>query len=403
MKKEYLKANSILFLTQIGYGLTTALLSVYLAERGIGLANIGIIFAVGAMLAGLFRVPIGYIVDCLGRKRFIILGAIGYPIFSAGLIFANSVQHYTLLNLMVEFFGAVFWTAFSAYFFDIMAKGKEGLALSGRNITLYSASIFAPILAGILATHFSFAKLFLIGAAISVSAILLALTVKDHNHHKKMCYTTLEQEYKYIFNIKGMGVIILIIFIGDFIFAFWSIFMPIWLQQQGISLEAIGTILSVNMLVGAILQIPMGKAIDKSPARNILIPGFILFWIGGVLFFTFKNYFSYLVGRIMIGSSSDASYWPAVGMLAKITPKAEHGVAVALIFGLSAIMRGAGYAIGGVLSSAFGIEFVLVNIGFVALAAAILIIPSKLLRKKGTQFHKLHHVRALANRHNHHR
>lgn len=395
IKKEYIKANSLLFLTMLGYSLVTALLSVYLSSRGISLANIGLIFSVGVIIAGLFRIPIGILIDCLGRKKFLIIGAIGYPLFAAGLIYASAVGHFIFLNLLVEFFGAIFWTAFSAHFFDIMSKGEEGVGMAGRNITLYTAAGIAPIIAGLLATNFGFTNLFMIGAAIAASGILVTLTVKDHNHAKKLCYVAMHEEYARILKIKGLPLIAAIIFLVDFMFVFWGIFMPIWLRQQGMSFEAIGLILSANLLLTVFLQIPIGKAIDKWPVRNILIPGFIMFWLGGALFFTFKNFYIYLLNRtFLVGTGSDMAYWPAVSMLAKLTPKVDNGGAVALIFGISASIKGFGALIGGFLTQRFGIQAVLIAVSYLALAAAIILIPFKILKKKGTQFHKVHHHRA---------
>jgi predicted MFS family arabinose efflux permease len=296
---------------------------------------------------------------------------------------------------MVAFFDAVFWTAFSAHFFDVMSRGEEGVGMAGRNITLYTASGIAPIIAGVLATKFGFGNLFMLGAAISVSGILVALTLKDHNHAKKLCYLAMHEEYANILKIKGLSLIAGIIFLVDFVFVFWSIFMPIWLLQIGISLDMIGVLLSANLLIGALLQIPIGKAIDKWPIRTILIPGFLMFWLGGVLFFAFKNYISYFFNRvIMLGTGSDMAYWPAVSMLAKLTPNVDNGGAVALIFGLSAAIKGFGALAGGYLAQMFGIETVLVAVSYLALAAAVILIPFKILKKKGTQFHKAHHHRA---------
>jgi len=399
MRDDLLKANTVLFLTTLGYGITTALFSVYLANRGISLAGIGLVFAVGAIIAGLLRVPIGIIVDCFGRKKFLVLGAIGYPLFAIGLIYANSIGHFVALNLFVQFFGAIFWTAFSAHFFDIMAKGKEGTDIAGRNVISYSASAIAPVLAGILATKLGFGNLFVVGAAIAASAIFISLTVKDFNHRQQLCYTAVRQEYNCIFKIKGLALIAALIFSVDFTYAFWGIFMPVWLLQQGISLEAIGIILSATLIAGALIQIPLGKAIDKLPVKSILVPGFFLFWLGGMIFFSLKNYFSYLVGRVVLGMGSDVSYWPGVGMLAKLTPKTEHGGAVALIFGLSTALSGVGALIGGILTVKFGIPKVLWAVGFIPLVISIMLLWSDTLKKKGTQFHKMHHHVARVPRH----
>ena len=393
MKDGYLRANAILLLSSLGSGLTGAFLSIYLIDRGISLASLGLIFAIGPILAGLFRVPFGYVVDCLGRKRFILIGALGSPLFAIGLLFATKIQHFMLLNIMVTLLSAIFWTAFSAHLFDVFSKGKEGMGIAGRNITTFAASALAPILAGVIANKYGFAKLFMIGAAVAASAILLILTIKDDVKCKRMSFKAIKKEYRHILKIKDMKAIAAIIFAVDFIFVFWGIFIPIWLQQHGLSLEAIGAILSINLLVGAAFQIPMGKAIDKRPARDILIPGFLLFWIGGFLFFAFENFFSYLAARIALGIGSDAAYWPAVSVLAKVTPKKEHGGVVAMIFGISTILGGIAALMGGILTERFGIAPVLIGVAGLPLLVAIGIAASDALRKPGTTRHKKHHFR----------
>ena len=399
MKDGYIRANAVLFLTTLGYGITTAFFSVYLASRGIPLAGIGLIFGIGSIIAGLFRVPIGIVVDCLGRKKFLILGTIGYPVFAIGLIYASTVSHYIILNLFIQFFGAIFWTAFSAHFFDIITKGREGMDIAGKNVISYSASASAPILAGFIATKLGFSNLFIIGAAIAASAIFIALTIKDFNNKQKLCYNALQMEYSCILKTKGLALIAAIIFLVDFTCMFWSIFMPIWLLQQGISLEAIGLILTINIIICTLIQIPLGRAIDKMQIRHIIIPGLLLFWLGGMIFFAFRNYFSYLIGRVMIGSSSDTAYCPAVGMFAKLTPKVEHGGAVALIFGLSTAISGVGALVGGLLTAKYGIPRILWAVSFIPLIAGITLLWSNTLKKKGTQFHKVHHVMAHVPRH----
>jgi len=394
----YLKANAILFLVTMGFGLTSALLSIYLSEQGISLANIGLIFAVGLLVAGFLRVPLGVLSDCIGRKWLMIFGLLAYPLFSIGIIYSTLVAHYILLDLMLEIMGAIFWTGHSAYLFDAFAKGREGAGLSGRNVVSYLTGAVAPILAGVIATSVGFSKLFMISATISSLAILVALTVKDHNAKKRLCMPVMRQEFRALNRIKHFGWIVFIIAMVDFIMVFWAIFMPIWLLQQGIGLKAIGAILSANIFVGALIQVPLGKAIDKYHVKWIIIPGFLFMWVGSILFFTFQNYLSYAVNRIILGISSDAASWPAVGLLAKFTPTAEHGAATALAFGLATVGRGLASLIGGQLTSAFGIPLVLMGAGFLALFAALALMASGKGKKKGTSVHKLHHWKFI----NHH-
>jgi len=164
------------------------------------------------------------------------------------------------------------------------------------------------------------------------------------------------------------------------------------LNRQGYSFSEIGLIITVMWVVGALIQIPMGKAIDKLPAKQLLIPGFGLVFLGSLIFFSLRNYFVYMIGRTVAGLGWDLSYWPAVGLFARVTPRKEHGAAWAALMAGIAISYGVGALIGGFLTDNFGIETVLYASAFVSLLSGLALIPSKFLSRKGQQHLKRHHV-----------
>ena len=400
---EIRKADLLVFLVLLGWGLTTSLLSIYLNNLGISLANIGLIFGVGMIISGIVRIPMGTVVDKLGKKKFLLFGAIGFPIFAAGIALSTSIGHFIFLQLLIGFFSAVFWIAFGAYFFDIMSRGREGVQLGARNTVIYATAAFAPILAGIIAGNFGFTVLFFIAAFIGVAGIAAAVTIKEKSRSiAQIRFKDIREEYKDIFKIRGYKTILFGISVVSLIMALWLIFLPIWLQDQGLGLEAIGTILTVNLLIGAILQVPLGKLIDKYPARMIIVPGFFFMWLGGILFFTFQNFFSFIVNRAFFGLANDAAHWPHVGMLAKITPKKEHGVAVAGISAAARFAHGGAALGGGILAATYGIEALLFGSAFLALATGLILTYSKTLMRKGKLFYKKHHM-AMEGYRNHHK
>ncbi|MEM4714204.1 MAG: MFS transporter [Candidatus Nanoarchaeia archaeon] len=375
--KEFFKANTILFFVLLGNGLATALLSVYFASIGISLTNIGAIFSIGTMAAGFLRIPVGAFVDKYGRKSFLMIGTIGYTIFAIGLCLVISIPYFVFLNFLVELSGAIFWTAWSAYFFDILEKNKEGEGFATRNMVMYLAMTFSPVLAGIIASNLGFTNLFIIAATVSLLALFLCLTIKDHNQIK----ISFVKEYLDVIKIKKLRRLIILLSSLDFVFVFWSIFMPIWLKNQGVSLEAIGALLSINLLFCALMQRPLGKAIDSYNLNKIVIPGAMLFVVGSILFFTFRNFLSYAINRMIVGISSDMIYWPGTARVAKIAPKKEHGVIVAVVFGISTIFRGIGSLIGGILTNYFGIDLILPSASIIFFIFTILMLKQTKLFK----------------------
>lgn len=393
LKKDLVIANLFLLNIIFGISLITSLLSVYLNKIGISLTNVGLILAFGAILAGFLRLPIGYAVDRYGKKKFIILGAFGFPLFAIGLTIAKTVPHFIGLDILLEIFGAVCWTAFSAYYFDLLSKGREGAELSQRNIGYYLATAAAPFTAGLIADNFGFANLFYTGALICMSAILIAAVyIKSDGHRQFIKFKKLEDEYTDILKIKGFRASLFVMFMNNFTWTFWVIYMPIYLNNHGYSFSQIGFIITVMWIVGAFMQIPLGKAIDKFPVKWLLIPGFGLVFLGGLIFFSLKQYITYIIGRAVSGIGWDLSYWPAVGLFAKSTPKKEHGAAWAALTAAMAIAYGIGSITGGFLTDRFGIEKILYFAMFLALASGIIVIFSKTLAGKGQKFYRRHHI-----------
>ncbi len=387
MKKQFALAYLINFVIVLGMGFVTSLLSVYLASRNISLTNIGFIFAFGAIAAGFLRIPIGACVDYFGRKKFIIAGSIGFVVYGIGISLATAVPHFIALNMLFEIIAAVFWTAFTAFFMDILEKGFEGKQLATRNTFGYMATAASPIIAGFVASAIGFQTLFLAGAAVAAIAIPATLAINIPKNSKNVCFD-IKKEYSDVASVKGFYIILATLIAHTLIWTFWSIYMPIYLKENGISLKSIGLVLTSVWAVGAVLQIPMGKLMDKYPARWLLVPGFFLVWIGGLLFFQFQNFANYLVSRVVIGIGYDFAYWPAIGVYARHTPKKINGAGWAALMAGVNIVYGIAALAGGFLTENFGIELVLYSSSFLAIIIAILLIKSKTFSEFGIPHQK---------------
>jgi len=393
LRRELMFANVLLLNLVLGIGLVTSLLSVYLYTIGISLINVGLIFAFGAIIAGVLRIVIGAAVDCYGKKFFVIIGAIGFPSFAIGVTLARTVPQFIGLDIMLEIFAAICWTAFSAHYFDLLSKGREGIEMGQRNLFYYAATASAPVLAGLLADRVGFINLFYIGALISGIGIpMAAAALKNHNQKRCVKFKTFEDEFKDVLKIKGYKTIFYVMFMNNITWTFWSIYMPIFLNSKGYDFAQIGLIVTVMMIVGALIQIPLGKAIDKYPAKWLLIPGFGLIFLGSMLFFAIRNFGGYMLGRAVNGMGWDLSYWPAVGIFARVTPKKEHGAAWGILMAGVAISYGIGAIMGGFLTDRYGIEKVLYASGFIALLVGISLIGSKFLSQRGHAHLQKHHA-----------
>lgn len=389
LKRDLIVAYALLFNLVLGVGLATSFLAIYLDGKGISLVNIGIIYAIGSCVGAGIRFLSGSYVDCHGRKKLMMLGALGYPLFAFGLLFATRSEHFILLNVCMEFLGAMFWTAYAAHLFDILDKHKEGIEIGWRNIVVYTSAAAAPLLAGCLIRYLGYPALFSIGGLICIIGVLLVFFVREGNLSK--C-KPIEHEYAEIWKIKGFKTILALAALNNFIWAFWAIYMPILLKNEGVSDLRIGLILSSVMIFGAVMQIPLGRMTDKYSIRWLVIPGFLFMFLMGAGFLLAKNYISQLVARTLHGVAVDASWWPGFAVLARITQKREHGGASAIVMSVATLAYALASWLGGIFTEAYGIRLVLWASSVLALIVGLICLFVRFTDRPTRTLYRRHHL-----------
>ncbi|MGC8885372.1 MAG: MFS transporter [Candidatus Nanoarchaeia archaeon] len=376
------KAIVLLVFATFGSGLSTALLPIYLNSKGLSLISIGFVFAVGAIIASGIRFILGIFVDAYGKKPLLLLSIFGYIVFAIGLLFAESLGQFIFLKLLFDVSNIFFWTAFSPLFFDVLEKGEEGHGLGFRNAVLYAVLAFSPLIAGILAKQIGFNFLYVLSAFLSCIGLFFAAQINEKNQkHKanlKILKKFLKTEYLKLLKIPNLKYTTLAIVAIDFLFTFWLIYMPIWLSQNGFSLDEIGNLMFGYILLSAILQVSIGKAIDKFKINRIAIPGLLFIWFGSLAFFAFKNFLSILLSRMALGIGGDMAYLPFVAHLAKTCKKEIHGIATSFVFGLSGIFSGFAALLAGWLTNMFGIETILISVSMISLFLIPILLGKKI-------------------------
>ncbi len=377
LTRDHIITYALMFTAMFGIKLTTSLFSIYLDEIGISLANIGIIYAIGGLVGGLVHFPIGELVDTYGRKILLIIGTAGYPIFAIGVAIARSAPQFAALDVMVEFFGTVFWVAIMANLFDVVRKGKEGREISYSNIMIYSAAASAPFIAGFISQLFGFVNLFYISAIIGVSAIPLAFLMREQiPKKKKFKLVNLKKKLVDVFRLYEFKLFAIIDISLNFIWTIWVIYMPIYLENQGFSNSLIGTIVSVNYIAIALLQIPLGKLIDKNQrnASYILIPGFFIMWIAGYAVIAAKKFITIIIYRVCLEIGSELAYDPIHANISHVAPKRMHGGAYSLLTTGTSLAYAFASVVGGFIADKFGIPFVLKMVSILSLIVGVVLI-----------------------------
>ena len=180
INKNIILLSAISFNVALSIALVKSFLSIYLHEIGITLISIGLIYAAGAIAAGILRLPLGGLISKYGPKPLMIIGAACYPLFAIGVSIAETTPFFIVLKIIFEIVGAVFWTAFWVYLYDTIIKGEEGRSITFTGVFRKLPFFIGPFIAGIIISLFGFKNLFYLSAVIGIISVFVVSMVKDY-------------------------------------------------------------------------------------------------------------------------------------------------------------------------------------------------------------------------------
>lgn len=103
----------------------------YMLALGISIEGFGIVFTVSSLFSVITYFIIGTHSDKLGRKRYLILGAVAPPVIAFLYIFATGVFHFVILRVVSVIFGAVYVAAYRPLIADIQKDERAGRLWGG--------------------------------------------------------------------------------------------------------------------------------------------------------------------------------------------------------------------------------------------------------------------------------
>ncbi len=264
------------FLLTLHVAMVSYYLSPFLVSRGIPDQFVGVIFAIGSMVA-LFAIAYApYFLKRQGNYTNILTLGLLQLLAFLSLVFAESTPLIIALFLIV--FVAPTLVGFSL---DIFLEGtveSEATTSSMRSIFLTAANVAwlaAPLIGGFLVVNGIFDNLFVIAALIFVPFIFLSASQLEYFRDPKYkalnivrFVTTLRRSA----NFRG---VFAAQFLLRFFFSTLIVYLPLYVHKTlGIPLSEFGMILSFGMIAYLILEIPLGKIMDASwGEKEVLIIG----------------------------------------------------------------------------------------------------------------------------------
>lgn len=166
-------------LAQMAIGMIAPLLPSFVASIGLSSSGVGLIVAMPSVARLVLNLPLGALVDVVGRKRPLVIGSLVEALGSLGTALAHSLSALLPPRLLVGAGSATATTAGTAYTMDVVDRYPEhrGLLLGTMQAALTLAFAAGPACGGILAQRSGSATLpfCIIAAILALSAPAYAL------------------------------------------------------------------------------------------------------------------------------------------------------------------------------------------------------------------------------------
>lgn len=254
----------------LGLGIIIPILPLYAKQMGASGLMIGIIFAAFALTRGFLSPVMGRISDRYGRKRILGTGLLLYSILSLGYAFSSIPETVAGLRLVQGLASAMVTPIAQSYIGDITPKGKEGEYMNLFFISFMGGMAAGPLIGGYLSDALFIEAPFYAMACVSgVSLALVVWRLPQVSVEGGNRYGSIKETFEAVSKDENMrGVITYLGSRGFYRWGFNSFFPVFAATVAAISRTGIGIVISSYMIVGGVLQYPLGKAYDKYSSRS---------------------------------------------------------------------------------------------------------------------------------------
>ncbi|MBU8934452.1 MAG: MFS transporter [candidate division Zixibacteria bacterium] len=314
----------------VGFAASLPFIAIYFHnEFGLSMTDIGLFFALMAVVRSVFQLVGGEISDRIERRSVLI-----YSQYARGIAFLGMaaaiyldwgfwmVATFLLVN---SIFGAVFQPAANAMVADILPERQR---LDGYAITRAAGNLgwaLGPAIGGFLATS-SYALLFLISAGLtSISGLIVALwltapnSIKASDRFKLKDIVAVKDDANLAIHLSLL--IVLYLVVAQLIVPF-SVYA---VDVAGMTETQLGYLFSLNGLLVVALQIPVTRILSRYKLTAQLAVGSLLYAIGygcmGVL--VGFGYFAMAVTVITIGEVFMSP--PSLTLTSRLAPAGRMG------------------------------------------------------------------------------
>ena len=299
--------NIIVFIDRLGGFMLYPFFALYLTQKyDIGMATVGLIFAVFSITGMVGSALGGAIADRMGRKTVIIFSLILSSLSALGMGLAPTIGIFMAVIVLVGTLSSIGHPAHEAVVADLLPPEKRAEGYGIIRVVFNLAVIIAPPIAGLLIAN-SYLTLFIVDAVISLisaSIVLLALPETKPQVHAHVKPETMKQTfagYGRVFKDTPFVAFIGVTIMMTLVYMNMNSTLGVYLRDQhGLPEFRYAMLLSINAIIVVFLQFWVTRRLQSYKPFLMMAAGSLLYAIGFAMYGFVTGFALFVVSMIII-------------------------------------------------------------------------------------------------------
>lgn len=299
--------NIIVFIDRLGGFMLYPFFALYLTQKyDIGMATVGLMFAVFSITGMVGSALGGAIADRMGRKTVIIFSLVLSSLSALGMGLAPTIGLFIAIVVVVGTLSSIGHPAHEAVVADLLPPDKRAEGYGIIRVVFNVAVIIAPPIAGLLIAN-SYLTLFIVDAAISVVCALVVLFFLPETKPQTQAHAkpeTMKQTfagYGRVFKDTPFLAFIGVTVMMTLVYMNMNSTLGVYLRDQHSLPEfRYAMLLSINAVIVVFLQFWVTRRLQNFKPFLMMAAGSLLYAIGFAMYGFVTGFALFVMAMIVI-------------------------------------------------------------------------------------------------------
>ncbi len=361
---------AVIFVSEIGFGAIVPVVPLFARSFGVSQAAIGLTLAVYGLARFILNVPTGQLADRLGRRRTLVLGEV---VIAVGNLLCGLTGDFTQFLVFRFIAGAgacMVVTTGQVIMADIATRENRGRLMSVYQGVFLLGLGVGPLPGGLLAQAFGLSAPFIVLAAFSVLAAVVAMNqvpetkgMRERREAASIPPDGLPDrpflvQLRMLFSQVGFVLLSLVNFMQFYartglVFAVVPVMVTV---KMGLDPDQVGTALSVASLFQVALVYVAGAMVDRFGRKAVIVPSKLLLAVALACYGLAPDYYWLLAVSAFWGIAGGIAGPAPNAYAADMAPLGMNAITMSTFRAVSDLGYVVGPLLGGWMADAFGNE-----------------------------------------------